>query len=192
MSLILIHHVCGLTMRESTVSCARVSLFAVPAAMLLAAGSFAFAADEIPGKRCLLDVRSLKGTAPAEENTTKELEAGEFVADLHDQLEALPYKHFETLGHEQQQVPVHEKGAFRVPSANGSQNSVFVEVECVTEVGASLKIDWNNESGQNLVSTQVRLLDGKNWVLGTDHEDSSATIVSVKVDCHPEIEEKAK
>ena len=165
------------------------SVAAFPAAVLFVAGA-ASAADEVVGGRCLLDVRSLKGTSPSEENTTKELEAGDFVADLHDQLEALPYKHFETLGHERQQVPLHEKGAFRVPSANGSQNAVFVEVECITEVGASLKIDWNNEAGQSLVSTQVRLLDGKNWVLGTDHEDSSATIVSVKVDCHSGAEKK--
>ncbi len=133
---------------------------------------------------CLIDVRSLIGTDPAEENTRKKLEAGKFVADLHDQLEALPFQHFETLGHEQQRVALHDKATFHLKSADGSRNSVLVKVDCITEVGATLKIDWSNEAGGSIVSTQVRLPDGKNWVLGTDHEDRSATIVSIKVECH--------
>lgn len=132
---------------------------------------------------CEVDVRSLKGTAPKEENVPKQLEAGEFLADLQDQLQTLPFSHYEALSHERQKVPLHERGVFQVLGAGAEQNSVAVEVECITNDGARVKIEWNGAEGASVVSSQLRLVNGKNWVVGTDHDDSASTIVSIKVEC---------
>ncbi len=133
--------------------------------------------------RCLVDVRSLIGSNPADENFAKELKTGEFIADLKEQLDSLPFAKFSTLSHEQQKVPLQEKAVFRVQNAAKKTNTVFVEVECVSDSGARLQVDWNSEDGASILSTQLRLMNGKNWVLGTDHEDKSSTIVSIKVEC---------
>lgn len=133
--------------------------------------------------RCLVDVRSLRGTEPSDANYAKELKVGEFIADLKEQLDALPFSKFQTLSHEHQQVPLLEKAVFHVQSAAKKDNTIFVEVECVSENGARLQVDWNSEDGASILSTQLRLQNGKNWVLGTDHEDKSSTIVSIKVEC---------
>lgn len=111
---------------------------------------------------------------------------GEFIADLQEQLEPLPYAHFETISSERQQVPLHEKAIFRVQNAAKETNTVFVEVECVSDEGARLMIDWNGAEGGNILSTQSRLTNGKNWVVGTDHENNSSTIISIKVQCRKE------
>jgi len=146
----------------------------------------ALAQTAVKDTRCAIDVRSLLGSGAGDENSDKELHTGEFIADLKEQLEPLPYSHFETLSYESQQVPLHEKAIFRVKNAAHEVNTVFVEVECVSDEGARLMIDWNGSEGSNILSTQSRLTNGKNWVLGTDHEDHSSTIISIKVQCRKE------
>jgi hypothetical protein len=150
--------------------------------------SSAIAQTPAKDTRCAIDVRSLLGSVACEENSEKELRMGDFIADLKEQLEPLPYAHFETLSHERQQVPLHEKAIFRVTNAAKETNTVFVEVECVSEDGAKLLIEWNGSEGASILSTQSRLTNGKNWVVGTDHENECATIISIKVQCHKENE----
>ena len=148
--------------------------------------SRAYAQTAVKDTRCAIDVRSLLGSEVAAENADKELRMGEFIADLKEQLEPLPYAHFETLSHERQQVPLHEKAIFRVRNAAKETNTVFVEVECVSDEGARLRIDWNGSEGASILSTQSRLTNGKNWVLGTDHENDMSTIISIRVNCRKE------
>ena len=140
-------------------------------------------AAQVQDTRCVVDVRSLKGSGPSDANYSKELHVGEFIADLKDQLDPLPFSTFKTLSHERQQVPLLEKAIFRVQTARKDENTIFVEVECVSDSGARLQVDWNSDDGTSILSTQLRLQNGKNWVLGTDHEDKSSTIVSIKVHC---------
>ena len=140
-------------------------------------------ADHAPMGHCMVDVRSLRGSEPAEENVAKQLEAGEFLADLRDQLQSLPYSHFDALSHERQKVPLHEKGVFRVLGANGDQNTVFVEIECIGHDGARIQIDWKDVEGSSLLSRQLSLVNGKNLVVGTDHADKVCPLMSVKVEC---------
>ena len=132
---------------------------------------------------CMIDVRSIKGSSPSQDNATKEFHAGEFLADLQDQLGSLPFTRYEALSHEIQKVPLHEKGVFRVVGAGEEQNTVFVDVECITNDGARVQIDWNGSKEQSVVSSQMRVVNGQNLVVGTDHDDSASTILSIKVNC---------
>ena len=133
----------------------------------------------------MVDLRSLKGSKRAPENSNKSLETGQFISDIKDQLEPLPFSHYETLSHERQLIPLHEKGVIRLGAADKTDNKIFVDLDCINSDGARVLVDWQNDDGQSLLTTKLHLLNGKSWVIGTDHEDDSSTIISIKVDCKP-------
>ncbi|MFN8391123.1 MAG: hypothetical protein U0136_12605 [Bdellovibrionota bacterium] len=140
-------------------------------------------AEDLPDDACVVQARLLKGSSRADTGNGKTLATGNFLSDLKEQLEPLPFTHYETLGHERQLVPLHEKAIFRLSGERNEEHRLFVDMECIHQDGARVQIDWHVGDNEALVSSEINLVNGKSWVVGTDADDDSSTIMSIKVEC---------
>ena len=149
--------------------------------------------------RCGVHVRVLKGwskpklrraTASVAPNEAVNSEAGQSnemerakIADLSSQLETLPFARYETVSEEQQLISFREKGVFNLKVEEGEEQILFVEPAMVTGSSVAVVVDWRSASGDELLSSKLKVGNGQNVVFGTDVSDDASLILCIKVTC---------
>lgn len=140
-------------------------------------------AEEMSFANCHVGLRVIKGSQNSKEFSFRSLAVGKQLADIKSQLEPLPYGQYEVLDSETQLVRFGEEAQFSIRDANSLIH--FLEV---TPLGWSRKrievrVEWKGPRGKQLLSSKLRVADGKNVMLGTDSSSDESTIMSVKVSC---------
>lgn len=142
--------------------------------------------------RCGVHVRVLKGWSKVKVrkagamrgNLPPESEADRAkIADLSSQLETLPFARYETVSEEQQLISFREKGVFNLKASEAEQQILFVEPETVTGGSVVVVVDWRSGSGDELLSSKLKVGNGQNVVFGTDVSDETSLILCIKVTC---------
>ena len=142
--------------------------------------------SDVPAGTCRVGVRVLLGTKRAEEQaSSKRLETGAFLKDLNEQLEPLPFEHYETLSSDERVIHVRERGEFHLEVAGKEQHTIRVEPQSLFREGGYFMVEWVGNAGEKMLSSRLRLLNKKNWVFGTDNLDDTSTIMCIHVNCCP-------
>ncbi len=138
--------------------------------------------------RCGVHVRVLKGWSKsklrrAKVDTTLSDEERAKIADLSSQLETLPFARYETVSEEQQLISFREKGVFNLKVDANEEQILFVEPAMVTGGLVAVVVDWRSGSGDELLSSKLKVGNGQNVVFGTDVTDDASLILCIKVTC---------
>lgn len=137
--------------------------------------------------RCGVHVRVLKGWSKAKlqraaVNPVNDAERAK-IADLSSQLETLPFARYETVSEEQQLISFREKGVFNLKAEAGEEQILFVEPAMVTGSLVAVVVDWRSGSGDELLSSKLKVGNGQNVVFGTDVSEDASLILCIKVTC---------
>ncbi len=132
---------------------------------------------------CDVSVRVVKGAVNDSEFKGKEMRVGKFISDMKNQLETLPYKEYTVLDSQKKLVAFGGKGAFTLADASKKIHSLSVSPLKKAEKRVTVMVDWKDPVGDTLVSTQLKVLNGENVVLGTDTSGDESTIMCITVDC---------
>jgi len=132
-------------------------------------------------QNCEVGVRVIKGS----EKEAKEIDLGSMksLVGMKDQLENLPYKKYDVMTTRSQQVPLGVEGKFRVPDAMGKSHLVKVQPVSIKDKMVEVLVNWHGSDASKLLSTKLRVLNGKKMMLGTDSSREHSTILSIQVSC---------
>lgn len=135
--------------------------------------------------RCGVHVRVLKGWSKSKiERATPPNDAErDKIEDLKSQLETLPFARYEKVSEEQQLISFREKGVFNLKVNEAEEQILFVEPAMVTGELVAVVVDWRSGSGDELLSSKLKVGNGQNVVFGTDVSDDASLILCIKVTC---------
>lgn len=139
-------------------------------------------------ERCVVMLRMLQGSNGVEpagqpaERSAKQLVPA-LLPDMESQLGPLPFSHFEVLDSAEQEIPLDEQGVFVVADGDKQLHRIAVTPHEHQEDWVKMTVHWDDPNGKSVVSTQLRVINAKCLVLGTDKSGDRSTILSVKVTC---------
>lgn len=108
-----------------------------------------------------------------------------FLADVRDQLANLPFSSYKPIKYVEGNVPLNQRAAFVLPASESERHTVYVQPHELSSGKVKTTIEWEGPSGESLVSTRMRVVNGENVILGTDPQSGakSCRIISVRIDC---------
>ena len=140
-------------------------------------------AQEANQPTCVTGIRVIRGLDSGPEVRKMKLRTGPNLRDVRGQLQTLPFKQFRILDRKEARVKVRERAEIQVMAANDMQHVVSVQPHLVSNGKVHFTLDWQGENGEELLSTKLRVKNGKSVVLGTDNSHNMSTILCVTLDC---------
>ena len=134
-------------------------------------------------KSCSIRVRAIKGEKLNTDGIKRSVKSGPMLQDLTKHLETLPYDHYRVLDVNEQQVVFGEKGEFKLRGERDEVYSLRVHPQTVVNKRIQLLVEWKGPNGESLLSSKLRVENGKNVVVGTDSEDDASTMFCIFVNC---------
>ncbi len=132
---------------------------------------------------CLVGVRVIRGSEKDEELGKRKLTTGKFLLDVKNQLQPLPFQRYQVLQAHEQRVSLMKEAGFELVGAEGEKSSIRVTPQTIVHKRVRVFVDWKDESGEEILSTTLRMVNGRSMVLGTDSSQNRSTIICVKVNC---------
>jgi hypothetical protein len=152
----------------------------------LATATRAHTSSKSLGETCLVGLRIVEARGRAN-NLSPNREIVSDLSDVRTQLAPLPFLHFQTLARAQREIKVGVSGTF---SANGAANerlqlTVIPEEILPKEKKVRYLVNWQGERGEELLSTDLKVQNGKSIVLVADSASSAndSTVLCLNVTC---------
>lgn len=140
---------------------------------------------------CKIKVRAIEGSEKAKSSSntvSKEVKSFAPAPALNDvtpQLETLPFKKYQVLQQGEQAVKFNQQAVFKVSSPSNETQTVQVVPEMIEGSKVHITVDWMGPQGEKVLSTKVKVQNGRNVVLGADEKESNSTIICIGVNCGP-------
>ncbi len=133
---------------------------------------------------CSIGVRVLGAAEESNPAVAAMPEEQQLKEDLGDQLRQLPFSHYRNLDFAEKKIKFDHLGRFVLHGAE-PQEQFFVSVvpHDLSKGRVHMTVDWNANTRGQLVSSRMRLVNGKHLVLGTDGSGNSSTILCIKAQC---------
>lgn len=106
-----------------------------------------------------------------------------FVEDAGEQLKALPFNEFRPLAMQQARVAKGAKTKFILGAKGSPSYRLVVEFISLVSNQVGLRVDWQERSGREIVSTQLKVPNGENVVLGSDKLKGGPKVILIKSQC---------
>jgi len=132
---------------------------------------------------CVASVRVIEGTQRSQQMRKMKLTTGPMLTDVKHQLQPLPYRNFRVLDRQEKSVRLGHLVKFRMRGLNNQQHLVSVKPHEIAGKKIHCTVGWKDAAGKELLSTKLRVLNGKTVVLGTENSGDRSTIIGVKLDC---------
>ncbi len=104
------------------------------------------------------------------------------VKDVGSQLDPLPYTSYAVLDSRSQSLPLGHEGMFSLVGYDNQRHVLRVVPHNYSYDKVGITVMWNGPNNEELLSTKMRVANGKCVVLGTDSRNA-ATILTVKLEC---------
>lgn len=134
-------------------------------------------------KNCSIRVRAIKGEILNTDGVKRLVKSGPMLKDLTKHLETLPYEHYRVLDVKEKPVVFGEPGEFKLHGDHDEIYSLTVHPQSVVNKRIQLLVQWNGPTGESLLSSKLRVENGKNVVVGTDSEDDASTMFCILLNC---------
>lgn len=102
--------------------------------------------------------------------------------DVRAQLEPLPFTSYSVLDSRHQLMPLGHEARFSLSGHEGQRHQLRVVPHDFAENKVGVTVTWHGPANEELLSTKLRVANGKCVVLGTDGKNA-ATILAVKLEC---------
>lgn len=135
-----------------------------------------------PGQ-CEVTVRVIKGSGRSAISAEQELETGEFISDVKHQLQPLPFQSYKVIDSAIRRFEIGTSEDISVFTSRDTRHVLRILPQWAAGERVQVQVDWSGPQGENLLSTKVSVVRGKNVVVGTDEDENSSTIMCIKVDC---------
>lgn len=132
---------------------------------------------------CLVEVRAIKAFQRGADFRAKRLQTGRMLVDVKSQLEPLPFKRYQVLQSFLKRVSLNDQVSFDLLGAEGETNYLIVRPESMFGNRVQVMVNWKDEAGADLLSSELKVINNQNVVLGTDRAEDRSTIVSIKLNC---------
>lgn len=132
---------------------------------------------------CVVEVRAIKAFQRGADFRAKRLQTGRMLVDVKSQLEPLPFKRYQVLESFLKRVSLNEQVSFDLIGAEGEANYLVVRPESLFGNRVQVMVNWKDEAGADLLSTELKVINNQNVVLGTDRAEDRSTILSIKLSC---------
>ena len=132
---------------------------------------------------CDVLVRIIKGEGNSEKFGGMDMKVGNYLNDMKSQLETLPYKQYNVLDSKSMKIGLGGKETFQMQDSQKQNHNVIINPLEIKGGRVKLMVDWTDAQGENLLSTQLRVVNGENVVLGTETSGDESTIMSINLDC---------
>ncbi|MCB0360269.1 MAG: hypothetical protein KDD44_11555, partial [Bdellovibrionales bacterium] len=103
-------------------------------------------------------------------------------AEIASQLARLPFQHYALLDMQSVEVDEGMPGEFQITAAGGERHTVNIVPHHVAGDRVDVTVSWRGPSGEDLLSTKLRVGNKRPVVLGADGAEAS-TILRVKLNC---------
>ena len=151
------------------------------AALLLAVLLLLMDADSVraDGSACNVLVRLLQG---ADGGNGMNALPESVIRDIGGQLDPLPYTSYAVLDSRSQELPLGHEGMFTLVGYNSQRHVLRVVPHNYSYDKVGMTVTWNGPGDEEVLSTKLRVANGKCVVLGSDGKNA-ATILTVKLEC---------
>lgn len=132
---------------------------------------------------CLIAVRSIKGIDHREDRSDTEHSIDKSFNDIQDQLEDLPFAHFEQIDLIEKKTDFEREVNFTPHCAMGNLHKLDITPHQLSDEKVDVTISWNAPTGEMMMSSRMKFPNGQSVVLGTENPKQTCTIMVVKVAC---------
>jgi L-fucose isomerase, second N-terminal domain len=133
---------------------------------------------------CRVSVRMIKGSRKAEGFAGKEMKTKQYLHDVKPHLKSLPYGKYKVVDSGKQIVQMRESGHFVLTGYQEQKHSVdIMPISRMKPNLVQVMVDWTGPKQEQLLSTKVKLTNGKSMVVGTENTKDVSTLICVTVDC---------
>lgn len=148
-----------------------------------ASSSLASSSDALP-TNCAVRVRAIKGDTHNPEGIKRPVTSGPMLKDLTKHLQALPYDHYRVLDVKEQPVPFGTVGEFKLAGEKNQTYELKIHPQSMVHRRIQLLVQWIGPHGESLLSSKLRVENGKNVVVGTDEEGGdTSTMFCIFLNC---------
>lgn len=125
---------------------------------------------------CEIGLSLLEGS-----NKNKE-QSQELESEILEQLKGLPFSTFSLVKKESKKGDYNQVTEFDLVNCKGKNKVTITPLKAEGDKVQAL-IDWSLVSGENILSSKMWLSNGGNMVFGTDHDDTTCTVINVFLKC---------
>ena len=104
--------------------------------------------------------------------------------DVREQLKQLPFAHYRTLDYSEKNIKFFHLARFVLQGAEQGKHIVSIMPHDLTNGKVQITVDWSSGGVFHLVSTRMRMFNGKHLILGSDGSSNLSTILCIKALCH--------
>lgn len=131
----------------------------------------------------MVRVRVVKGQNRSAEYARRPMQSGPLLKDLSKQLEALPFSSYRVIDVKEQPIRFGETGTFELAGAAQETHTISIAPQGRIHRKIQMMVDWHGPQGESLLSSKLRVENGKNVVLGTDSSRDASTMICIHLNC---------
>lgn len=138
-------------------------------------------ADEPAGReRCTIRLRVVEGNG---KRVADEPSMQGPLGDVRTQLTKLPFENYHVVDESEHEVPMAQPGVFQVRDAQQHDQLITVTPHRLEHERLKLSVDWKTATGDEVISTKVRVNNGHAMVFGADGGEGGSTILCIQANC---------
>jgi hypothetical protein len=106
-----------------------------------------------------------------------------FAPGLQHNLSSLPFSAYKRIQTKKQSVKIGSRASFSLRDYKGGIHEVSVTPTHRISEKIQALVSWKGPDNSTLLSTQLRIINGQNMVLGAEQDKNSSLIVNVSLNC---------